>query len=99
MSGRKLRKEGYLYTKLIEPPTAMRRLGAATLKSHRPPFESWRNAYVTLRFEIINSFLFFIKFYFIELIVSIFIRISQMQLLHYHIHYCKNDLLMKSLMN
>lgn len=51
MSGRKLRKEGHLYTKLVESPTPMRRLSAATLKSHRQPFEAWRNAYVTLRYE------------------------------------------------
>jgi hypothetical protein len=49
MSGRQLRKEGYLHIKLVEPPTTMRRLGAATLKTHRHPFETWRNAYVTLR--------------------------------------------------
>jgi hypothetical protein len=49
MSGRQLRMEGYLYTKLIETPTAMQRLTAATLKSGRLPFEHWRNAYVTLR--------------------------------------------------
>jgi hypothetical protein len=55
MSGRKLRKEGYLYTKLVESPTTMRRLGAATLKSHRQPFETWRNAYVTLRYSSTNS--------------------------------------------
>ena len=49
MSGRKLRKEGSLYVKLVEPPTAIKRLSAATLKSHRQPFENWRNVYVTLR--------------------------------------------------
>jgi hypothetical protein len=55
MSGRKLRKEGYLHTKLVEPPTAMRLLTAATLKSHRQPFETWRNAYVTLRYKRTNT--------------------------------------------
>jgi hypothetical protein len=49
MSGRKLRKEGYLSTKLVMPPTAIQRLTAATLKSHRSTFETWKNAYVTLR--------------------------------------------------
>ena len=49
MSGRKLRKEGYLSTKLVVAPTAMRRFTAATLKSHRSAFETWTNAYVTLR--------------------------------------------------
>ncbi|CAF3547720.1 unnamed protein product [Rotaria sordida] len=57
MSGRKLRKEGFLHTKLVEPATAMRRLGAATLKSHRHSFETWRNAYVTLRVDRLNIYL------------------------------------------
>ncbi|CAM4821079.1 unnamed protein product [Rotaria magnacalcarata] len=57
MSGRQLRKEGMLYTKLVEPATAIRRLGNATLKSHRHPFETWRNAYVTLRVDRLNVYL------------------------------------------
>ncbi|CAF4488117.1 unnamed protein product [Rotaria sp. Silwood1] len=57
MSGRKLRKEGFLYTKLVEPGTTIRRLGAATLKSHRYSFETWRNAYVTLRVDRLNIYL------------------------------------------
>ncbi|UJR36230.1 hypothetical protein I4U23_028962 [Adineta vaga] len=57
MSGRKLRKEGHLFTKLVEPPSAMKRLSAATLKSHRQPFEGWRNAYVTLRVDRLNIYL------------------------------------------
>lgn len=56
MSGRKLRKEGYLYAKLVESPTAMRRLTAATLKTPRHGFETWRNAHITLRFNTTNSF-------------------------------------------
>lgn len=55
MSGRKLRKEGYLTVLLIEPPTTMRRLSAATMKVQRHGFETWRKAYVTLRFDR-NSF-------------------------------------------
>lgn len=51
MSGRKLRKEGVLQVKLVEPANAIRILGAATLKSHRHPFETWRSAYVTLRYN------------------------------------------------
>jgi len=55
MSGRKLRKEGQLYAKLAELPTAMRRISAAaTLKPNRHGFETWRNAYVTLRLNIRN---------------------------------------------
>ncbi|CAF4190031.1 unnamed protein product, partial [Rotaria magnacalcarata] len=46
-----------LYTKLVEPATAIRRLGNATLKSHRHPFETWRNAYVTLRVDRLNVYL------------------------------------------
>ncbi|CAF4244736.1 unnamed protein product, partial [Adineta steineri] len=57
MSGRKLRKEGSLHVKLIEPPTPIRLLSAATLKSHRQPFETWRNAYVTLRVDRLNIYL------------------------------------------
>ncbi|CAF1240206.1 unnamed protein product [Adineta ricciae] len=57
MSGRKLRKEGSLYVKLVEPPTAIKRLSAATLKSHRQPFEIWRNVYVTLRVDRLNIYL------------------------------------------
>ncbi|CAF2400115.1 unnamed protein product [Rotaria sp. Silwood2] len=57
MSGRKLRKEGFLYTKLVESATAIRRLGAATLKSHRHSFETWRNAYITLRVDRLNIYL------------------------------------------
>ena len=52
MSGRKLRKEGYLQVKLLETPTTIQRLSAVTLKSHRSPLESWRNAYVTLRYGV-----------------------------------------------
>jgi len=61
MSGRKLRKEGYLYAKLIEPPTSMRRLSAVAIKSNRHGFEAWRNAYLTLRFNTNKSF-FLIKY-------------------------------------
>lgn len=50
MSGRKLRKEGYLSVMLIEQPTAMRRLSTTTMKTQRHGFEKYRNAYVTLRF-------------------------------------------------
>ena len=49
MSGRKLRKEGYLYCKLVEQSTGIKRLSQATMKSQRHGFESWQNAYVTLR--------------------------------------------------
>lgn len=52
MSGRKLRKEGYLEAKLLESGIAMRRLSVATLKVNKHGFESWHNAYVTLRFTI-----------------------------------------------
>ena len=52
MSGRQLRKEGYLSAKLVEQPSAIKRLGAATIKSYRHGFESWNNAYVTLRFDL-----------------------------------------------
>lgn len=55
MSGRKLRKEGVLQVKLVEPANAIRILGAATLKSHRHPFETWRSAYVTLRYNNNNN--------------------------------------------
>lgn len=51
MSGRKLRKEGYLTVMLVEQPTTMRRLSSVALKVQRHGFESWRNAYVTLRFD------------------------------------------------
>jgi hypothetical protein len=51
MSGRKLRKEGYLQAKLLESPSAMQRISAATLKTHRSPLESWKNAYITLRYD------------------------------------------------
>jgi hypothetical protein len=56
MSGRKLRKEGYLDAKLIETPTAIRRISAAaTLKSQRHGYETWNNAYVTLRYNKSHS--------------------------------------------
>jgi hypothetical protein len=59
MSGRKLRKEGYLYAKLIELPTAMKRFSAVALKTHRHGFEAWQSAYITLRFNTNkSSFLF-----------------------------------------
>lgn len=51
MSGRKLRKDGHLSVMLVESPTAMRRLSTTALKTHRHGFESYRNAYVTLRFD------------------------------------------------
>lgn len=75
MSGRKLRKEGVLYTKLIEPSTTMRRLGAATLKSHRTPFESWREAYVTLRYYL-SQLVIFIN----EYIQCLFFRVDRLNI-------------------
>ncbi len=55
MSGRKLRKEGYLYVKLVEQATPIRRISAVTIKSQRHGFESWQNGYVTLRFNYYSS--------------------------------------------
>jgi hypothetical protein len=51
MSGRKLRKEGYLQVKLVEQPTAIRRISQATMKTPRHGFEAWKDGYVTLRFN------------------------------------------------
>lgn len=56
MSGRQLRKEGYLSVRLIEQPNAIRRFGATAMKIHRHGFESWRDAYVTLRFQLKSIF-------------------------------------------
>ncbi len=49
MSGRKLRKEGYLFAKLVESPSAMRRISAAAMKTQRHGFETWKSGYITLR--------------------------------------------------
>jgi hypothetical protein len=57
MSGRKLRKEGYLYVKLVEPSTTMRRLSTVAHKNPRHGFEAWQNAYVTLRVDRLNIYL------------------------------------------
>lgn len=56
MSGRKLRKEGYLYVKLNEQANTIRRIGAATMKLQRHGFEAWHSGYVTLRFIEHSSF-------------------------------------------
>lgn len=92
MSGRKLRKEGYLYTKLVEPASTMKRLSAATLKSHRQPLEVWRNAYVTLRYRARASLLLSKPIVWIrsELIGSMSIYTSQILSLRSPTHYCKN---------
>jgi len=66
MSGRKLRKEGYLYVKLIEQPTAIRRISAATMKTQRHGFETWQNGYVTLRF----TYQFFVLIEYVEICFS-----------------------------
>ena len=51
MNGRKLRKEGHLFVKLLERSSSKFLLSAAAaaLNADSSPFESWRNAYVTLR--------------------------------------------------
>jgi len=48
MSGRQMKKEGYLLARLIEQSNPSR-LWAVATRSQRHGFESWKEAYVTLR--------------------------------------------------